>query len=43
MPWLVGWIADRSSLHWGLAVSAVAPAAMAVLLAGMQAERSNGR
>lgn len=28
MPWLVGWVADRSNLHWGLALSAVAPALM---------------
>jgi fucose permease len=28
MPWIVGWVADRSDLHWGLAVSALAPALM---------------
>lgn len=28
MPWLVGWVADRSNLHWGLALSALAPALM---------------
>jgi fucose permease len=28
MPWAVGWVADRSDLHWGLAVSAIAPALM---------------
>jgi fucose permease len=28
MPWVVGWIADRSNLHWGLAVSAIAPLVM---------------
>lgn len=32
MPWLVGVVADRSSLHWGLAISAVAPALMLPLL-----------
>ncbi len=32
MPWLVGAIADRSDLHWGLAVSAVAPLAMLPLV-----------
>ena len=32
MPWLVGAIADRSSLHWGLAVSALAPLLMLGLL-----------
>ena len=28
MPWVVGWIADRSNLHWGIAVSALAPLLM---------------
>jgi fucose permease len=28
MPWVVGWVADRSNLHWGLAVSALAPLVM---------------
>ncbi|HSI10361.1 MAG TPA: MFS transporter, partial [Rariglobus sp.] len=28
MPWLVGLIADRSNLHWGLALSALAPLVM---------------
>jgi fucose permease len=28
MPWIVGWVADRQDLHWGLAVSALAPALM---------------
>lgn len=32
MPWLVGWIADRGTLAIGLAVSAVAPAAMLPLV-----------
>jgi len=32
MPWLVGLIADRSNLHWGLAISAVAPAIMLPLV-----------
>jgi fucose permease len=32
MPWLVGWIADWRDLHWGLAVSALAPAAMLPLV-----------
>ena len=36
MPWVVGWIADHSNLHWGLAVSAVAPAAMTLLMLGMR-------
>lgn len=32
MPWIVGWIADRSGLHHGLAVSAVAPLLMLPLV-----------
>ena len=32
MPWLVGFIADRSDLHWGLAISAAAPLAMLPLV-----------
>jgi hypothetical protein len=28
MPWIVGWIGDLVSLHWGLAVSALAPLLM---------------
>jgi MFS family permease len=32
MPWLVGGIADWRDLHWGLAVSALAPAAMLPLV-----------
>jgi hypothetical protein len=32
MPWLVGWIADQSSHSLGLAISAVAPAAMILTL-----------
>jgi fucose permease len=36
MPWVVGWVADRHDLHWGLAVSALAPAAMLPLLVLMR-------
>ena len=36
MPWVVGAIADRSDLHWGLAVSALAPAFMLPLVAALQ-------
>ena len=32
MPWLVGWIADWRDLHWGLAISAIAPALMLPLV-----------
>jgi fucose permease len=39
MPWVVGWIADRHDLHWGLAISALAPAAMLPLLLWMRARR----
>jgi nitrate/nitrite transporter NarK len=36
MPWVVGWVADQSNLHWGLAVSALAPALMLPLVLGMR-------
>jgi len=39
MPWVVGAIADRSDLHWGLAVSALAPLAMLPLVLFMRATR----
>lgn len=39
MPWVVGWIADRSDLHWGLAVSALAPLVMLPLVLLMRATR----
>ncbi len=32
MPWIVGWVADGHDLHWGLAVSALAPALMLPLV-----------
>jgi fucose permease len=32
MPWLVGFIADRQSLAWGLATSALAPALLLPLV-----------
>lgn len=32
MPWIVGWVADLKDLHWGIAVSAVAPAVMFALV-----------
>ncbi len=28
MPWIVGWVADRSDLHWGIFVSVLAPLLM---------------
>ena len=39
MPWVVGAIADRSDLHWGLAVSALAPLGMLALLGALRGER----
>ncbi|EIP98123.1 fucose permease [Opitutaceae bacterium TAV1] len=36
MPWVVGWVADRSNLHWGIAVSVIAPVLMLPLLKGMR-------
>jgi fucose permease len=39
MPWIVGWVADRHSLHWGIAVSAVAPAIMLILVAALRGDR----
>jgi MFS family permease len=32
MPWIVGWVADRHDLHWGIAMSAIAPAIMMFLV-----------
>lgn len=32
MPWIVGWVADRRDLHWGIAISALAPATMLFLV-----------
>ena len=39
MPWLVGWIADRSSLAWGLATSALAPALLLPLVLALRRTR----
>lgn len=36
MPWLVGVIADRHDLHWGLAISALAPLLMLPLVLGLR-------
>ena len=35
MPWIVGWVADRRDLHWGLAISALAPGLMLLLVLGL--------
>lgn len=40
MPWIVGWVADWRDLHWGIAVSAVAPAAMLPLVLVLQKGRA---
>jgi fucose permease len=32
MPWIVGWVGDLANLHWGLAVSALAPLGMLPLI-----------
>ena len=32
MPWIVGWIGDLINLHWGLAVSTLAPLLMLPLV-----------
>ncbi len=40
MPWLVGWVADRKDLHWGLATSGLAPLGMLALVVLL---RSGGR
>lgn len=39
MPWVVGWVADRSDLHWGLVVSAIAPLLMLPLVLGMRKKK----
>lgn len=39
MPWVVGAIADRSDLRWGLAVSALAPALMLPLIVALRRGR----
>lgn len=36
MPWLVGVVADGLDLHWGLGLSALAPAAMLLLVLGLR-------
>jgi len=39
MPWVVGWVADWRDLHWGLAVSALAPALMLPLVLVLRARK----
>jgi MFS family permease len=41
MPWIVGWVADRRDLHWGLAVSALAPALMLPIVLRLRASRAS--
>jgi fucose permease len=35
MPWIVGWVADRSDLHWGIFVSVLAPLLMLPIVIAM--------
>lgn len=39
MPWIVGWIADRHDLHWGLATSAIAPALMIAVVLRLRRDK----
>ena len=36
MPWVVGWVGDLVDLHWGLAVSGLAPLLMLPLVLLLQ-------
>lgn len=40
MPWVVGWVADLGNLHWGLAVSALAPALMLPVVLQLRSHRA---
>ncbi len=40
MPWIVGWVADWRDLHWGLAISTLAPAMMLPLVLVMRGRRA---
>jgi MFS family permease len=40
MPWIVGWVADQRNLHWGLAVSTVAPALLLPVVLWLRANRA---
>ena len=40
MPWTVGWIADRWGLHWGLAMSSLAPALLLYLIFELRSKRT---
>ncbi len=41
MPWVVGWVADLSDLHWGMVISAFAPALMLPLVLGLRARKAS--
>ncbi|MBE34791.1 MAG: MFS transporter [Opitutaceae bacterium] len=41
MPWVVGWVADWRDLHWGLAISALAPALMLPLVLVLRSRKSS--
>ncbi|MCF7689309.1 MAG: MFS transporter [Cephaloticoccus sp.] len=40
MPWLVGWVADWRDLHWGMAISAFAPALLLPLVLILRRSKS---
>ncbi|MBS0630547.1 MAG: MFS transporter [Verrucomicrobia bacterium] len=42
LPWIVGWVADFSDLHWGIAVSAIAPAIMLPLVLALRGGAKRG-
>lgn len=37
MPWLIGWVAHHFSLHWGVAVAALAPVLLLPIVTGLKA------
>lgn len=40
MPWIVGWVADWRDLHWGLAVSTLAPGLMLPVVLWLRTHRA---
>jgi fucose permease len=41
MPWVVGWVADWRDLHWGMVISALAPAILLPLVIGLRRNKSS--
>jgi len=41
MPWVVGWVADWRDLHWGMVISALAPAIMLPLVIGLRRRKAD--